>query len=223
MSKNYSLKDPPEKRFWARVTIPDNPELCWEWVGGKTGSGYGAMMINYEFISVHRYSYELHFGGIPEGRFVCHTCDNPSCVNPKHLFLGTPKDNMEDMTNKGRQVTGRWNSYSGEDHPMSKLTWDEVDEMRELYSSGSYTQVALADKFGVTHTSVCDIVHWQIWRKDDSPPPIYPGKYKLSEEQVKEIRSLYKTGKYFQREIGTMFGVNASYVSMLVNNRRRPN
>ncbi len=90
-----------EERFWERVAIiPEH--ACWEWIAGKSGIGYGVIQVDKKLLLAHRFSYELHFGQIPKGLFVCHVCDNPSCVRPEHLFLGTPKDNMDDMRKKGR-------------------------------------------------------------------------------------------------------------------------
>jgi hypothetical protein len=88
------------ERFWNKV---EKTETCWNWVGAKR-HGYGVIKINHKSISTHRFSYEINIGQIPEGLLVCHSCDNPSCVNPDHLFLGTYSDNMIDARNKERLV-----------------------------------------------------------------------------------------------------------------------
>lgn len=94
-------KEPPALRFWRQVQKTDT---CWLWTGARSGAGYGQIGINDVRIFTHRFSWELHHGPIPAGLFVCHHCDNPPCVRPDHLFLGTPQDNMVDKIRKGRHL-----------------------------------------------------------------------------------------------------------------------
>jgi hypothetical protein len=94
---------PAEERFWLRVQKSDG---CWTWQGAKGDHGYGHFTADGGVdVSTHRYSYQLHHGEIPPGMVICHRCDNPVCVNPDHLFLGTQRDNVQDMIQKGRRVS----------------------------------------------------------------------------------------------------------------------
>jgi hypothetical protein len=96
------LNDKQLESFWIRVDKKSSSE-CWEWTGALTNKGYGKLSFSYKSRAAHRLSYELFYGEIADGLFVCHKCDNPKCINPHHLFLGTHKDNMVDMCSKGRQ------------------------------------------------------------------------------------------------------------------------
>lgn len=88
------------ERFWSKV---DKSGDCWEWVGYLNEKGYGKFRLNNKLQRAHRISYALKYGAIPEGMLVCHRCDNPKCVNPEHLFIGTTTDNARDSISKGRR------------------------------------------------------------------------------------------------------------------------
>lgn len=96
------------KNFWARADIQGDDD-CWNWLEYKNNDGYGNYHIGKKIINAHRMAYTIIYGDIPNGQLVCHKCDNPSCINPKHLFLGTRKDNMQDASKKGRIVSNRLN------------------------------------------------------------------------------------------------------------------
>ncbi len=145
--------EPLERLFWNRVTIP--PEGCWEWVGNRMSNGYGRLYWAGVSYHVHRLSWVLHRGLIPRGMYVCHHCDNKTCVRPDHLFLGTPADNMRDKAAKKR-------SLYGEKNPHAKLTESEVSEIRAKRGSGTCQQ--LATEYGVGVAAISKIQLRQLWK-----------------------------------------------------------
>ena len=119
------------KRFWDKVKKSDR---CWEWTAGRYVSGYGTFRHKNKSYYAHRMSYEFVIGPIPQGKHVLHKCDNPPCVNPDHLFIGTPLDNARDRAAKGRQVLNLKNlrkALPGEGHYNAKLTWEKVRSIRK--------------------------------------------------------------------------------------------
>lgn len=153
-----------EKRFWSKV---DRSGQCWRWTAKRMPSGYGQFRLSRpkrEMVYAHRYSWELTMGAIPEGMRVLHNCpdgDNPSCVNPAHLWLGTQADNMKDMDAKGRRRSG-CNAPRGEMMWMAKLDAPRVRGIRGLYVAG-VTQVDLAAWYGVAQTAISRIVRRDSW------------------------------------------------------------
>ena len=137
---------------------------CWIWVGNiHPDFGYGRLFFEGKNLLAHRVSYELHHGTIRGGMFVCHRCDNPPCVNPEHLFLGTQKDNMQDMSRKGRANGGR---FKGEKHHNSLLTDEQASEIKGLlslpYFHGKYAQMGRA--FSVDECAIHHIKSGRSWR-----------------------------------------------------------
>ena len=141
---------PPAVRFWPRVRKSLG---CWEWAGRRSRRGYGEFDVDGGRVAAHRMAWQLARGPIPDGLLVCHHCDNPACVRPDHLFLGTQADNMCDMAAKGRHGYPR-----GEDHPSARLSNVDAAEIRRLYRAGGVTQDALARHFGVCQSHVSRIV-----------------------------------------------------------------
>lgn len=139
-----------EQRFWKKVDRRGDGD-CWNW-RAATSSGYGRLALispDSKYVYAHRFSWELHNGSIPIGMFACHRCDNPSCVNPSHLFLGTAAQNMADMIKKGRAVHESTSVPKGEANPRSKLKERDVLLIRRLLKSGE-SQIAISSRFGVS-------------------------------------------------------------------------
>lgn len=146
-----------EERFWALVQKGDD---CWEWIGNTTKDGYGRMKRTGESAGtyVHRISWEFHFGAIPAGLKVLHHCDNPPCVNPKHLFLGTDKDNSDDKMRKGRHVAS-----PGEKNGSSRLSKSDVVAIRTRHKNGE-RQSVLSREFKVSDVTISRIVRRLNWQ-----------------------------------------------------------
>ncbi len=216
------------ERFLAKINkdgpLPDqnNPHYnglskCWQWSASHTRDGYGTFGVKGKMLGAHRVSYQVHGGNDPSDFCVCHRCDNKSCVNPEHLFLGSKKDNAQDSRKKGRTASGERhglrlhpervsqgeNHYSrtnpekmarglshgsktkperlatgdrhgsrtfpekvckGEKHKNSKLTEENVRQIRKIYEKGGMTYAKLAEAFGISFQTVGVIVTRKVWK-----------------------------------------------------------
>lgn len=147
---------PAEERFWKYVNKTDG---CWFWTGFLNMNGYGRIARGGKangMEAAHRFSYRLHKGD-PGRLVVMHECDNPACVNPDHLVLGTQKENVADMIAKGR---GNWRCPAGEGNPNSKLTEVIVREIRSSSEAGK----DIAKRLGVSTTTVSDVRRRRLWQ-----------------------------------------------------------
>lgn len=141
------------ERFWARITKTDN---CWTWNGATDTSGYGLLEVENKTRAVHRLSWELHYGSIPNGLGVFHKCDNRICIRPSHLFIGTARDNVADRDRKGRQAIGKRNA-------RTKLMPTQIRQIRELFVKGvSYS--ALGRKFSVDAKTIWCVINGKSWK-----------------------------------------------------------
>lgn len=141
--------------FWSNVAITANDNLCWEWLAGKDKDGYGTFRVGKSGERSHRIAWAYPNYIIPEGMLICHSCDNPSCVNPKHLFLGTNNDNMKDMAKKGRTK-----DQFGEKNTSHKLTTEQIKNLRLDFASG-LTRKELANKYNIDRAHVSLIVRYK--------------------------------------------------------------
>jgi hypothetical protein len=147
------------ERFWAKVEKSDG---CWEWTGARLRRGYGRIRVTRQRqMLAHRMSWELAYGPIPEGLYVCHHCDNPPCVRPDHLFLGTNSDNMVDAHQKGRVDVSRLKPppQPGEKNGHAKLTADDVRYIRAHPERRDLHRL-----FGVDKTLIYQIRHRKGWK-----------------------------------------------------------
>lgn len=150
------LSDSDKQHFEGMIKkIPDG---CWLFTGTNNGMGYGVIRIGGEQQKAHRVAYVLYVNNIPEGICICHTCDNPICVNPAHLFAGTQKDNMQDMKAKGRHGYGETNS-------RAKLKEHQVIEIRKRYATDKYIrQEILAKEYNISRSALSFIVTNKTWK-----------------------------------------------------------
>lgn len=154
-------REPLAERFWKKVKKEKNPKACWAWLGGKHGDGYGHISPGGKYaanLKAHRVSWEIHFGVIPPGLCVLHRCDNPECVNPLHLFLGTRGENNTDRAKKGRSKR-----YFGETNSQARLTRATVRKIRKLHATKGIQHRTLGGMFGVAHSTIGRILRREYW------------------------------------------------------------
>lgn len=153
--RNWNNEQRLRSRGWTvvdRVGYVDGP--CWEWNGNINPQGYGTVRTRGKTMGAHRVAYETWVGPIPDGMFACHRCDNPPCMNPAHIFPGTPQDNVTDMWDKGRAPTYDW------DGP--KLTRRDAEEIRRLRAAG-ISRMKVAAQYGLTLSYVSEITGGKVW------------------------------------------------------------
>ena len=161
LRRTIQPKKPWPQRFWDHV---QTGEGCWEWTGARTQQGYGSVGYEGRTEKAHRVAWELTHGPVPAGMFVCHHCDNPPCVRPDHLFMGTRSENMLDAAAKGRLPSqDPQRVLRGERVGNSKLTASDVVAIRRRYAAGEHP-TALGLEFGITRSSVTRLARGARWK-----------------------------------------------------------
>jgi hypothetical protein len=144
------------KRFFDKI---EKTDYCWNFMSALRGNGYGCIKINKKTISAHRLSWEIHFGKIPDGLFVCHKCDNRRCVNPNHLFLGTQKDNMSDCRDKNRLITPVGIRFVKGIYPKNTKIPEilAIEIKQAIINRGNKKLITIANDFNVPYQYARDI------------------------------------------------------------------
>lgn len=209
-------------RFWTKVDRED-PSGCWVWTANKNNKGYGLFRPGgvAPKALAHRLSYEDEKGPIPKGLFILHSCDNPACVNPSHLRVGTPKENVADMDARMRRAS---HSPKGASNPNSRLTSASVIEIRKDYVSGASAE-GLARHFRVTKATINDVVSgisWQHLIGLSGSPTLEQMRAalsvnkktaaRLSPENVSEIKKRLSSGEQ-GKALAIQFGVHKTTIS----------
>lgn len=160
-----------QAKFWRQVK---RNGLCWEWQGAKSRLGYGIVCVDGISVRAHRVSYVMAFGSIATDKIACHTCDNPSCINPLHIYEGTDMDNVTDCIIKGRRGKGGLSR---------KLTADQVSEIRQEYAEKKASAMVLARRHHVGLSIIRKLVSGQTYK--DAPGPLtIPGKHGRPRNEV---------------------------------------
>jgi len=225
-----TLSEKDKKRFFSYVKI-NGPDDCHEWQGYTTPKGYGLIGLGKKLFLTHRVVYFLEFNRQPDELCVCHRCDNPSCCNPFHLFLGTIGDNNADKMEKGRNVF-----KVGSSHASSKLTEGDISKIRDLYAVSGVTQQQIADQFGVTKFCISDIIMYKTWKHTARPGELEivesrraKGNLRAGEDQrssilksqdVLRIREIFSAGGTTYADLGKIFGVNRGAIYNIVKRKR---
>lgn len=217
MAKHREIKLTCEEqdKFFSKFTKAGDEE-CWVWCGTTNAEGYGIISFGRGNLIASRVSYAIYNPGVNIDDFIiCHRCDNPSCVNPNHLFHGTDLDNMRDAKRKGR--THRPN-MKGELNSRATISEDDVRTIRMEYSRSCSS--AMADRYGLSRKTIARIASGRLWGHVDGPPVVKLTKWKTSPEDVIAMRHMYADG-YSCAFIASKYGMSEMCARQIVTGLSR--
>lgn len=212
-----------DDRFWSKVDKSSHPQGCWIWTATKNNKGYGLFrpggLANKE--AAHRLSFEAVNGRIPRGRWILHSCDNPACVNPRHLRIGTPKENVADMDKRGRRVKA---PRPGESNSNAFMTEQDVGALRRDYINGADLE-QIAARYSISPNSLADYTTGRSWQHilgKNGCPTLSELKAenrrrrrsnaRLSQELADEIRAKLAAGA-MGKNLAVEYGVHKTTIS----------
>ncbi len=197
-------------RFWSKVDLRANQHTCWNWIAGKNKYGYGSFMFKDDTLS-NRIAYRLYYGDFDKTLCVLHKCDNPSCCNPNHLYLGTKKDNSRDKAERDRMA-----HLKGEQNGSSKLTEDQVIKIVSLIKSGEKIS-SISKTYNVSFQQILNIKKGRCWSHITMINRVGKGK------KIKKYFNVYKDGQHIGRwgnhdECAKYLNVFRSGITKALNN-----
>lgn len=198
-----------ENRFWSLVDIQSDPDACWPWKLSTDMDGYGTISVDNIRIKSHRLSFFLANGRDPQDYLVCHTCDNPPCCNPFHLFLGTCEDNLHDASLKGRMKSAR-----------TEFSETDVANIRIWYRLG-IPIAEIAGLFDVTDTTISNVANGRSFHYLPGLCKRRGGRRKLSDIQVLDIRARYSSGENTEL-IASIYNITRATISAIATGRLWP-
>lgn len=237
-----ALSDADIARFWSKVDVRGSDE-CWLWKASCFKGGYGQFKASGRMLKANRVAYFLGTGMDLGESLALHTCDNPPCCNPAHVYGGTAKDNITDAITRGRFACGVGETHGSRTHPESrargervgnaKFTAEQVADMRALYLAGGHTHQSFADQFGVTREAIRDMLRGDNWghiptdrsavlamgQANKAMPGEKNPSAKLNANRVREIRQRYAGGGETYVTLAEAFGVSPAAIRFVVTRR----
>ncbi len=212
------------ERFRSRVVKHESG--CWLYGGDRFGNKYAQISYggrNAKYTLAHRYSYEIHHGAIPRGKFICHKCDVRNCVNPDHLYAGDHEDNNQDRKERGRSKRGEGPrvlplAREGERAFNRALTLKARDMVKQQYETGKWTQSQLAKAWRVSQGTISAIVRGakNMGSGGDGKKRSGHFRSKVSAEDRKQIAVQYLAGGVTQKHLAEKYGLDQTYISLIV-------